>query len=64
MEIRAQCKHIFCPYTHPQLVVGLKGKKTDFECSHVAYQIKVGSVKINLESKVLTIHTSLTSGSG
>ena len=27
MEQRASCKHIFSPYTHPQLWVGLKGKK-------------------------------------
>ena len=39
MELRAPCKLIFCPYTHPQPGAGLKGKKKS-ECGHVAYQNK------------------------
>ena len=41
MEYRATCKHIFCPYTHPQSPDGVKRPTHLFsESSHVAYQIK------------------------
>ena len=40
MARRAPCKHLFCPYTHPQPPCGVKrSKKNIFESSHVAYQI-------------------------
>ena len=36
----APCKHIFCPYTHPQTWGGVKGQNITFpESSHVAYQL-------------------------
>ena len=37
MEYRAPCKHIFCPYTHPQPLGWGQKVKTFF---YVAYQIK------------------------
>ena len=40
MEPRAPCKHIYCPYEHPQTLV--PGQNVFFlsERGHVAYQIK------------------------
>ena len=40
MELRAPSIHMFCPYTHPQPVVGLKQIKIISVWGHVAYQIK------------------------
>ena len=40
LEHSAPCKHIFCPYTHPQTWGGVKGQNISFsESRHVAYQL-------------------------
>ena len=41
MKQRTHCKHIFCPFVHPQPKIGSKGQNIFFSTeSHVAYQIK------------------------
>ena len=65
LERRSPSKHMFCPYTQPRpLGLGRKVKHVRSECGHVAYQIKGKEVYTNIIAQVLTLHTTLTSGSG
>ena len=41
---RAPCKHIFCPYTHPEPPDGIKRSHLFSEINHSAYQIKGNGV--------------------
>ena len=56
MECRVTCKHIFCPYTHPQPLDGVKRKNIFFfaESSHVAYQIKGNGTQSNMQAHILS----------
>ena len=58
-EHKVPCKHMFCPYTHPQ--AGSKGL-TFFlvESSHVAYQIEGNGTQSNMQAHILTLHTPST----
>ena len=58
MELRAQCKYIYSPYTHPQMRVGLKCK-INSECDRAAYQIKGKEVQTYIEANTLTLHPPL-----
>ena len=57
MEIRAPCKHIFCPSRPPKPVGRVKRLKKSSECGHVAYLIIGKEVWTNKETDNLTLHT-------
>ena len=61
MDHRASFKHIFSPYKHIHLWVGLKGK-TNLKFGHVAYQFKGKEIWTSIEANTLTFHTPLASG--
>ena len=53
MELRAPCKHMLWPYTHPEPAGRvIKGKKN---LNVVMLHIKLKRVKINIEAKLLSL---------
>ena len=44
-EAKTPCKQIFCPFTHPRPLGGVKSKKKPPEMCNVAYQIKRKEMK-------------------
>ena len=55
MTNAATCNHIFCPYTPPQPLGGVKAKTFFPESSHVAYQIKVNGTESTMHAHILSL---------